>query len=84
MPAIVFELDYFDQLQVDEIKNGRRALWANEVMKLTQAFIAASMVITMLILLFRSWVAGLITIGDFTLVTLLSFNMLNLSLFFAI
>ncbi|MGA2655742.1 MAG: ABC transporter ATP-binding protein [Gammaproteobacteria bacterium] len=75
---IKFEKEYFASYQNDEIKKARKALLYLEIMRLIQGVSGLFLIFVMLITMIKFWQQGLITIGDFSLIAILSFNMLGM------
>jgi len=73
-----YEHTYFRTFQTDEIKKGRRAMWGLEKIKIAQGVLSLAMIFGMLYTLIYTWTKGQVSLGDFSLITMLSFNMLGL------
>ncbi len=73
-----YEQAYFHGYQLDEIQKSRDALLSIELMKIIQGLSGLFLISTMLITLIIGWQAGWVSLGDFTLISLLSFNMLGM------
>lgn len=73
-----YEQAYFHQFQMDEIQKSRDALWRIEIMRVLQGISGLFLIFTMLATLIIGWQDGWVSLGDFTLISLLSFNMLGM------
>lgn len=73
-----YEQEYFQQFQNDEIKQSRIAAWAVERVKMAQGVLGILMIFAMVYTLIKGWIQGWVTLGDFAMITMLSFNMLGL------
>lgn len=72
-----YEKKYLAQHQQDEINKSHKASWHFEKMKFLQGLVGTFFIFAMIFLLIDAWTNRLITIGDFALVIMLSFNMLG-------
>jgi ATP-binding cassette subfamily B protein len=75
---IKFEKEYFATYQKDEIKKSRKALLYLEIMRVFQGLSGLFLIFMMLITLIKGWQQGWVTIGDFSLIAILSFNVLGM------
>lgn len=73
-----FEQQYFATYQKDEIKKARKALLYLELMRVFQGLSGLFLIFMMLITLVKGWQEGWVTIGDFSLIAILSFNVLGM------
>ncbi len=73
-----FESRYLGEYQEEEMKKSRASGWHLEKMKIILGALGTTFIITLIYTLVYSWSQDHITIGDFTLVMMLSFNMLGL------
>ncbi len=75
---IKFEKEYFATFQQEEITKARKALWNLELMRVIQGASGLFLIFVMLITLIKGWQQGWVTLGDFSLIGILSFNMLGM------
>lgn len=75
---IKFEFDHFLNLQKNEISNYKLTVMHFEKMKLLQSAFAIIYMILVLVLLLVSWHKSKITIGDFAMISMLSFSSINI------
>lgn len=75
---IPFERKYFAKFQQEEINKSRKAALYIEIMRTIQGASGLFLIFTMLITLIKSWQQGIVTIGDFSLIAILSFNVLGM------
>ena len=73
-----YEAYYIESYQQDEIKKSKKASLQLEKMKLFQGLAGLCLVFFMISTLIRGWIAGWVSIGDFSLVTMLFFSMLGM------
>jgi ATP-binding cassette, subfamily B, bacterial len=73
-----YEQTYFHHYQEEEVQKAKDALLRIELMKIIQGISGLFLISTMLITLIIGWQDGWVSIGDFSLVGLLSFNMLGM------
>jgi ATP-binding cassette subfamily B protein len=75
---ITFEKQYFAQFQQEEIKKARKSLLYLEIMRIFQGASGLFLIFMMLITLIKGWQQGWVTLGDFSLISILSFNLLGM------
>ncbi|MGB6976073.1 MAG: ABC transporter ATP-binding protein [Gammaproteobacteria bacterium] len=73
-----FEAEYLERFQQDEITKSKRAAWHIEKMRLCQGILGLMFVFTTFYTLIRGWSAGWVTLGDFSLISMLSLNGLGM------
>ena len=73
-----YEAYYIEKYQEDEIEKSKKASLQLEKMKLFQGLAGLCLVFFMISTLIRGWIAGWVSIGDFSLVTMLFFSMLGM------
>lgn len=73
-----YEAVYVNTYQQDEIKKSHQALWSVELMRLFQGISAMVFMIVMIATLVHGWIKGWVTIGDFSLIGMLSFWILGM------
>ncbi|MDO8954889.1 MAG: ABC transporter ATP-binding protein [Gammaproteobacteria bacterium] len=73
-----FEGDYFKPFQIDEIKKSQTAQFLQEKMRIWQGLASAVLTAAVMYLLVYGWVNAWVTLGDFTLVSMLVFGMLGM------
>jgi ATP-binding cassette subfamily B protein len=73
-----YESDYLQLFQHDEIKKAKKAMWTVEKMRLLQGMLGFLLIMTMVLLLIRGWSQGWVSLGDFSLIGVLSFWMLGM------
>lgn len=73
-----YESAYLKQAQNDEISKAKKALWMMELMYLCQGIFGLGLIFTMVFTLIHGWIQGWVTLGDFSLVSILSFWVLGL------
>jgi ATP-binding cassette subfamily B protein len=74
-----FESRYLQNVQHDEMTKAKSALRINEVMRFFQGLCGLALIFSMIFLLIHGWVQGWITLGDFTLISMLSFWVLGMT-----
>lgn len=72
-----YESRYLGRFIEEEKKHYRQALWHLEKMKLFQGALGSVFIIMVIFSLIYGWSQGWVTLGDFTLVGMLSFSMLG-------
>lgn len=72
-----YESRYLGRFQADEIAKSKQAIWHLEKMKMIQGMTGITFILSMVFTLIYGWTHYWVTLGDFTLVTMLSFNMLG-------
>ena len=72
-----YESRYLRQFTDDEQSRYRKSLWHLEKMKFFQGALGCTFIITIIYSLVYGWSHGWVTLGDFTLVGMLSFSMLG-------
>lgn len=78
-----YELAYLRRFQNEEIQRSQHAEWASEMMQTCQSILSFIMLFSMLWVLLKGWSLGWLTLGDISLVTMLTFSITNLIWFFA-
>lgn len=73
-----YETSYLTKHQNDEIQKAHKALWSVETMRIFQGLSALGFMIAMLSTLIHGWIQGWVTLGDFSLIGMLSFWMLGM------
>lgn len=73
-----YESAYLNQYQQDEISKAHKALWSVELMRIFQGISAIVFMIAMISTLIHGWINGWVTIGDFSLIGMLSFWILGM------
>lgn len=73
-----YEARYIDQYQQDELDKAHRALWSVELMRLFQGISAVVYMIVTIATLIHGWVKGWVSVGDFSLIGMLSFWILGM------
>ena len=73
-----YESEYLQTFQRDEIKKAKKAMWTVEKMRLLQGILGSLLIFTMVLLLIHGWVQGWVSLGDFSLIGVLSFWMLGM------
>jgi ATP-binding cassette subfamily B protein len=73
-----YESEYLQSYQREEIARAETAMWTIEKMRFLQGILAFLMIMTMVFLLVHGWIAGWVTLGDFSLIGMLSFWMLGM------
>lgn len=73
-----YETEYITQYQKDEIHKAKNAMWLIEKMRLIQGFLALLLIFSMIFLLIHGWIHGWVTLGDFSLIGMLSFWILGM------
>lgn len=73
----LYEQQDFLKYQDEEVKTGRASLWEQEKIKFIQSGISFLMIVGITCLLVSGWRAGNVSVGDFSLVFMLAFNILG-------
>jgi ATP-binding cassette subfamily B protein len=73
-----YESRYLQKFQADEIGKAKTAMWLIEIMRMFQAIFGLGLILAMLLTLIHGWIQGWITLGDFTLIGMLSFWILGM------
>lgn len=75
---IKFEKQYFKQFQQEEINKARKALLYVELMRMIQGASGLFLIFVTLATLIEGWQQGWVTLGDFSLISILAFTMLGM------
>lgn len=75
----VYEQQDFLKYQQEEMKTGKAALWAQEKIKFIQSGASFLMIVGIAYLLAVGWKAGTVSVGDFSLIFMLAFNLLGMA-----
>lgn len=73
-----YESEYVHTFQSEEVKRAKKAMLTMEKMRLIQGALAFLLIFGMVLLLIHGWIQGWVTLGDFTLISMLSFGMLGM------
>jgi ATP-binding cassette subfamily B protein len=73
-----YESDYLKKAQMDEIKKAHKAQWNIEIMRVIQGIAGLSLIFSMIFTLIHGWTEKWVTLGDFSLVGMLSFWILGM------
>lgn len=73
-----FEDVYLQKYQADETRKDQRAKWLIEEMRLLQGVLALALISTIVFTLVHGWIQGWITLGDFSLIGMLTFWILGM------
>lgn len=73
-----YESDYLKQAQADEFQKATRAFWHIETMRLIQGCAGLMLIFSMIFTLIHGWVQGWVTLGDFSLIGMLTFWVLGM------
>ena len=73
-----YEGDYIKKVQSDEIKKAHRALWMMEAMRILQGIAGLGLIFGMVFTLIYGWTHKWVTLGDFSLIGMLSFWILGM------
>ena len=73
----LYEQQDFLKYQDEEVKASRASLWEQEKIKFIQSGISFLMIVGITCLLVSGWRAGKVSVGDFSLVFMLAFNILG-------
>jgi len=72
-----YESRYLNRFAQEEQNRYHQSLWHLEKMKLFQGLLGSVFILTIMVSLIYGWSHGWVTLGDFTLVGMLSFSMLG-------
>jgi ATP-binding cassette subfamily B protein len=73
-----YESAYFKKTQADEISKAKKALWYMEFMRICQSIFGIALITTMIFTLIHGWINGWVTVGDFSLIGMLSLWILGM------
>ncbi len=73
-----YESEYLNQFQTDEIHKAKCAMRLMEIIKLCHGILAFILIFSMLFTLIYGWQKNWVTLGDFTLISMLSLSVLGL------
>ena len=73
-----YESQYLSRYQREEVKNAIKVMWHLEELKLLQGIASLAFIIATLIFEIEGWKHGWVTIGDFSLISMLSYGALSL------
>jgi ATP-binding cassette subfamily B protein len=73
-----YESEYIKRAQTDEIKKAHHALWNMEIMRLLQGLAGLGLIFGMLFTLIHGWINKWVTLGDFSMIGMLSFWILGM------
>lgn len=73
-----FELNYLKKFQQDEVNKAHKAMWNMQKMYFLQGMSGLLLIFSIVTLLVYSWVRSWINIGDFTLISMLAFQLLGM------
>jgi ATP-binding cassette subfamily B protein len=73
-----YESEYLKKAQTDEIKKAHNALWNMEIMRIFQGMAGLGMIFSMVFTLVHGWIHKWVTLGDFSLIGMLSFWVLGM------
>lgn len=73
-----YEDSYLKQAQSDEIAKAHKASWILETMRFFQSVFGICFIFSMILLLIHGWTKGWVTLGDFSLISMLSFWVLGM------
>lgn len=73
-----YESEYLEEFQAIEISKAKSAMFTLEMMRLLQGILGFLFIIVMILLLIEGWSKGWVTLGDFTLIGMLSFWMMGM------
>jgi len=68
-----YESQYLVKYQHDEITKAHQAMWTTEWMRFGQGLCGLALIFTIIFTLIHGWINGWVTLGDFTLIGMLSF-----------
>ncbi len=68
-----YESRYLHRYQRDELHKAKRAMWSIELARIGMGFSSLALIFAMIFTLLHGWVAGWVTIGDFTQVGMQTF-----------
>lgn len=72
-----YESEYLARFQTDELIKAKRAMWLVETVRIGFGINGLLLLAAMIFTLIRGWVAGWVTLGDFTQVSMQSFWLLG-------
>ncbi|MES2615919.1 MAG: ABC transporter ATP-binding protein [Bdellovibrionota bacterium] len=72
-----FESEYLKQAQQEEINKAKQASWLMELMRIAQGIAGLCFIFSMIFTLIHGWINGWVTLGDFSLISMLSFWVLG-------
>jgi ATP-binding cassette subfamily B protein len=73
-----YESAYLKKYQADEISKARTAAWTTEKMRIGQGVCGLALIFTTMFTLIHGWIKGWVTLGDFSLVGMLTFWVLGM------
>jgi ATP-binding cassette subfamily B protein len=73
-----YETEYFNRFQSDEMTKSKQVTALLEWMKLCHGILAMFLIYSMMFTLIYGWKKGWVTLGDFSLISMLSFSALGL------
>lgn len=73
-----FENAYLKKYQDDEILKAEQAFWLIEILRIIQGIFGLSLVFGMVFTLVHGWIQGWVTLGDFSLVSMLTFTLMGM------
>ncbi len=73
-----YELDYLGKYQDLEMKRARHAAWVIEELNIFRGFLSLAFLVVMFGTLVYGWNQGWVTLGDFSLIAISSFNLMGL------
>jgi ATP-binding cassette, subfamily B, bacterial len=73
-----YESVYLKKYQADEITKSKQASWTTEKMRVGQGLCGLALIFTTLFTLIHGWIHGWVTLGDFSLVGMLTFWVLGM------
>ena len=73
-----YELNYLEQYQNLEIKKSRAAIWVIEELNIIRGVLSFIFIVVMFATLVYGWNQGWVTLGDFSLIAITSFNLVGL------
>ena len=73
-----YETQYLSDYQKDEITKAKRAMSLMEIMRICQGLFGLSLIFSMIFTLIHGWIHGWVTLGDFSLIGMLSFWVLGM------
>lgn len=68
-----YESRYLQTYQQDELQKSKQANWLMEIMRIIQGLCGLSLIFGMMFTLVHGWTQGWVTLGDFSLIGMLSF-----------
>lgn len=73
-----YESNYLQKVQIDEMQKAKSALLLMEIMRFCQSIFGITFLFSMIFMLIHGWVAGWVTLGDFSMISMLSFWVLGM------